>query len=366
MRKWVMLGAILMFVPWIVSLWWMWSAGQAAGAELVTEAGEELASGTGAELGAGAGGALASGIVDRISGGAGEEKAVWTGEMAAAKVGDGEVRRIILEREGIQTYVDVEDYLPGVMVCQVDTEYHLEALKCQAVIARTYIYRLMDGRTEIHEEELDLDYLGGDHGLTARGFAGKTLAEREQLASGLERCQEAAKETAGVVMKYDERYILPLFHGVSAGRTRTGAADYPYLQSVESRWDRERPDYQQRFSWKKTEFAERVSGMMDARPVKAEELPDQIQTVEKDDAGYMKQIKIGAGVYSGEDIQYAFSLPSACYSIEGDGDQIAVLVRGRGHGYGLSQAGADSMASEGWEYGDILQYYYKNISLVTE
>ena len=69
-------------------------------------------------------------------------------------------RRVILERYGVRTYLSVEDYLPGVMVCQTGPEMGMEALKCQAVIAHTYIYRQMGEREEIQEEELDLDYLG--------------------------------------------------------------------------------------------------------------------------------------------------------------------------------------------------------------
>ncbi len=67
-----------------------------------------------------------------------------------------------------------------------------------------------------------------------------------------------------------------------------------------------------------------------------------------------------------ETIQAALGLNSPSFSIEGEGDVIRVRVRGKGHGYGLSQAGADSMAKEGWGYEEILNHYYKNISLISE
>ncbi|MFR5731490.1 MAG: SpoIID/LytB domain-containing protein [Clostridium sp.] len=84
-----------------------------------------------------------------------------------------------LERYGVRTYLSVEDYLPGVMVCQIGPEMGMEALKCQAVIARTYIYRQMGDREEIQEEELDLDYLGDD---TAR--AGKYTDRASEGGTG--------------------------------------------------------------------------------------------------------------------------------------------------------------------------------------
>ncbi len=80
----------------------------------------------------------------------------------------------------------------------------------------------------------------------------------------------------------------------------------------------------------------------------------------------MVEMKIGALSYSGDAIQYALGLPSPCFGVETDGTVVRVRIRGRGHGYGMSQAGADAMAESGWGYEDILNYYYKNISLISE
>lgn len=335
MRKWIIAGAVMLLTPWIVSLCWM----QAAGAAVPVKAWTEETGGS-------------------------TENAEETVEAAAE--GGTQNRRIILERDGIRTYMDLEDYLPGVMICQIDPACHEEALKCQAVIARTYLYRLMDGRTEIYEEELDLDYLGDGNGLAFGFLSGLSLQEREQAAAGLKRCQEAAQATAGMVMKQEERYLLPLFHKVSAGRTRTGTEEYPYLQSVESRWDEEEEGYLQQFSWSEGEFARIISGMDGASLVSGADLPEQIQTVKKDEAGYMEEIKIGSQTFKGEDIQYALGLPSPCFSVEGRDGRIIITTRGIGHGYGLSQTGADAQAREGWGAEEILQYYYKNITLIVE
>ena len=311
-------------------------------------------------------------------------------------------RRIILERYGIRTYLSVEDYLPGVMVCQTGPEMGLEALKCQAVTARTYIYRQMGEREEIQEEELDLDYLGD---YTAQ--AGKTLTvhQKEELAKRLEQCRQAAEATAGTVMKYEDRYILPLFHERSAGRTRNGEADYPYLQSVESKWDvagndgrwtswesqqsREQESESgtgtgieagaatgtekgiaagvSETSFSLSEFAQRIKNLSDAPSLDPDRLSSEIQVVKRDDAGYVLQIKIGPRTYTGDDVQYALDLPSTCFTMDlKTPGRISVTAKGRGHGYGLSQNGAQAMAEEGWSYTDILKYYYKNIVIVTE
>lgn len=324
MRKMIGIGIGMLLFPWLVTLIWMGKT-QTAAAQTVEETSMEAA----------------------------EE------EEAAEPVGaTGSVnRRILISRDGIQTYMDLEEYIPGIIVCQIPADYPLEALKCQAVVARTYLYRLMEGRNEIREEELDLDYIGENQ---------KNIPwSREKTAQYLERCRQAVKETEGLVMVYEEREILPLFHAVSAGRTREGDPEYPYIQSVESRWDTTHPDYLQTTAWSLSEFADKINKIPGAEPVTKDQLPGQIQTVKKDDAGYVLEMKIGVKTYSGEEIQYALGLSSGCMSLDGDESSIQATVKGIGHGYGLSQAGASAMAEEGWGYEEILNYYYKNISLIS-
>ena len=399
MRRWMIAVAVMVISPWAVTMAWMraagmerasagiegtadgageelgqedavragagWDEGQAKSSENDVRQGEETGLGEGQrrESDAGAGQAKAHVKLAATDGGQAAEagvEAIGSKNAATGEEGDRIRRKILVERKGIRTYIDLEDYLPGVMVCQMDGDYTMETMKCQAVIARTYIYRLLNGRTEVYEEELDMDYLGEEQG--------GLLTDREKLFERLEKCKKAAQATRGQVMKYEERYILPLFHAISAGRTRAGDMDFPYLQSVESVSDTKREDYMATPEWSLSSFAAAISQIPGAIPVEAKQLPEQIQTVKKDDAGYVMEMKIGAGPYSGDEIQYALGLPSPCFNIEAekDRDVIRVRVRGKGHGYGLSQAGADSMAEAGWGYEDILNHYYKNISLIFE
>ena len=356
MRKIGIVAAVVFVASWMFSLFCMHAAGQAGGT--VKEENGSIVSGESVLDGYGQTGVERS-VFEQAAGwdsnGDSQDSgktAGWNGNSHSADQGDGEVysRRIILERYGVRTYLSVEDYLPGVMVCQTGPEMGMEALKCQAVIARTYIYRQMGEREEIQEEELDLDYLGDD---TAQ--AGKTLTvhQKEELAERLEQCRQAAEATVGAVMKYEDRYILPLFHERSAGRTRTGEADYPYLQSVESKWDVVGSESEKSFHL--SEFAQRIKHLSDVPSLDPDRIPSEIQIVKRDDAGYVLQIKIGPRTYTGDDVQYALDLPSSCFTIDTrTSGTITVTVKGRGHGYGLSQNGAQAMAEEGWSYSDIL------------
>ena len=166
MRKIGIVAVVVFVASWMFSLFCMHAAGQAGGT--VKEENGSVVSGESVLDGYGQ-----TGVERSVSGQAagwdsnGDRQdsgktAGWNGNSHSADQGDREVysRRIILERYGVRTYLSVEDYLPGVMVCQTGPEMGQEALKCQAVIARTYIYRQMGERVEIQEEELDLDYLG--------------------------------------------------------------------------------------------------------------------------------------------------------------------------------------------------------------
>lgn len=326
--KWLLLWLAALMIPWMTAMLWIREA--KSGAEFDVESNVKS-----------------------------NEESNVESPITASEVRVLSERRILMERDGVYTYMNLEDYLPGIILCQTGPEMELEALKCQAVIARTYICRLMEGRNEIDEKELDLNYPGEYD----RGILG-SRESREAAIVALEQCEMAVRETAGVVMQYEGRCILPLFHKISAGRTRTGEADFPYLQMVESGRDVDAEGYLTEVSWNVGEFVEKI-GAGDGG-ISAETLSSQIQVVKKDDSGYISQIKIGAKTYSGEEVQYALGLPSSCYSIYVSQGKVCARVQGVGHGYGLSQAGACAMAKDGWGYEEILQYYYKNIYFLSE
>lgn len=329
MRKWLLAGLLVLMFPWVLSLFWMGIGGKKMESDAVS--------------------LMESVHVEIVEA---SELEMETSVEKRMK------RRILMERDGVSTYMDLEAYLPGIVLCQTEPGTELEALKCQAVIARTYICRLLDGRLELDEKELDLTHPGN--------FDREILMNRETAVSELKRCEEAVAATRGMVMQYDGRCILPMFHKISAGRTRAGVSDFPYLQAVESRSDTQMDGYRIRMEWGSKEFAERISSISGGQSVLDGESAKQIQVVQKDDSGYVTQIKIGARTYTGDEVQYALGLPSSAFSLYVEKGNIVARVTGSGHGYGLSQAGAGNMAREGWNFEEILHYYYKNISLVSE
>lgn len=274
-------------------------------------------------------------------------------------------RRILLDRTDGSYYMDMEEYLPGVIARQMPVEYETEALKAQAIIARTYICRQMEAAgegNEIAESALDMDYVESEQL--------KSLWGSSRFPDYYKKLEGAVRATAGIVMAYENRCIDPMFCRATAGMTRKGDFTHPYLENVDCPGDVEAEGYMQMMTFSKEDFAADINripeGGTGPRQVDISQIPDTIQIVSRDEAGYVDQIQIGNSSFTGEEVQYALGLQSACFTVESFEGGIRAVAKGIGHGYGLSQTAANEKAEEGWKAEDILGYFYKNITFISE
>ena len=266
-------------------------------------------------------------------------------------------RKIYLDREE-GGYVDLEDYLPGVIARQIPADYEPEVLKAQAILARTYIRKQMGDGKEIAESALDLDFLEEEQL--------KALWGTDRFVEYYKKMESAAEDTAGMVIAWNGELIDPLFCRASAGKTRSGGSYHPYLASADSARDVEADGYLQVVTWSKEEFARLLSALPEGEAITADMVPGCVQVVSRDGAGYVEEIQIGSVLHSGDRVQYALGLQSPDFSIEEYQGGVRAVSSGIGHGYGLSQYGGNVKAKEGWTAQDILEYYYKNIVLISE
>ena len=285
--------------------------------------------------------------------GFGEGGALWMRQ----EEGEDSGKRIYINN-GQKGYVDVETYLVGIVARQIPAEYEPEAIKAQAIIARTYIYGKMEGKTEAAEADLGLNYLGETQMESMWG--------REKFVEYYDKISEAVKETRGLVMALGQEdgqmeRMEPLFHRASAGTTREGDEAHPYLKSVDSHWDVEAEGYLTVTEWEPSE----VVRLLSEADLTEEQVMATFQLVGREKGGYVKEIQIGAHIYSGEEIRQALSLPSSSFTMEEREGKIRIICKGIGHGYGLSQYGADAMAREGKGAEEILKYYYQNIVIIS-
>lgn len=283
---------------------------------------------------------------------------VWSGsirgEVKEKAVISG--KRILLDGKQ-SVYVDAEEYLIGMVGRQMPPDYGPEALKAQAVVSRTYIYKKMGDSDEIKESELGITYME-ESGL-------EKLWGSEKFVEYYKNIEDAVKATAGTVMKYEDEEIDALYHRASAGMTRAGDEHHPYLESVESRKDVEAENYLSVMNWSVESVTAKIKELGEDEALAATQVPESIQMIEKDAAGYVDQIQIGNHIYTGEEIAKALGLSSSCFTLENYEGQIRAVCKGIGHGFGLSQYGARCMGEEGYTWEDILNYYYKNINLIS-
>ena len=280
----------------------------------------------------------------------------WTGQLEGVRKRGEKVT--IVERENKNIPIAVEEYLVHVLAAQIPAVFEPETLKAQAILARTYIYGLMEHRAEIYEEELDMDALSYEQM--------KALWGETDFASMFSRLQNAVRETEGLYILYDGSIIEPLFCYASAGKTRSFEESFPYLKQVESPGDLYAENYRSLPVFETKEFVQKINEIPGAVAVSEMELDSGggIQIVERDGSGYVKQVQIGQKTYTGEEVQYALGLTSACYSFERLDGKIRVICKGIGHGYGFAQFGANEMAKAGRTYEELLKYYFQNVEIV--
>ena len=254
------------------------------------------------------------------------------------------------------TEVPAEEFLTGVVAAEIPAEYGIETLKAQAVLARTYIYRLVDpGLERIREEELDIDCL------SMREMEKKWGKEHFKEYYG--KIRTAVQETEGLVAEYDGELIEPFYCEASAGKTRKLAA-YPYIRSVESPGDLGAGEFLCVRTFTEAEFADKIGRIGGPRPG-SDGIAGKIQIIERDDAGYVKRVQIGDMDYSGDEVRDSLGLLSSCFCFSSADGKIRVSSKGIGSGYGFSQTGADAMEREqGSEFRELLKYYFQGIEIV--
>ncbi len=255
--------------------------------------------------------------------------------------------------------MDIEEYIVGVVAAEMPAAFPEEALKAQAVASRTYAVRAIDNA----EEELNPDDIGQAY---------ITVDEmKENWGENFDSCYAkicaAVDGTAGEVIEYEGEPILAVFHSTSAGTTETAGNiwnyDLPYLESTESEGDTLAPGYE---SVKVISVTDIISLIKDKYPeFEADEtaLFDSIQINERSAAGYITAITVGNMDFTGKEIREALGLRSSNFTVVESEEGIAFTTKGYGHGAGMSQYGAKYMAEQGSDYREILEHYYKDITI---
>lgn len=250
---------------------------------------------------------------------------------------------------------DVEKYLVGVMAKEISPDYHKEALKAQAVIARTALSAAGEDENNPLPESMSREEM-------------MKLWGRENFEKNYSILEEAAKDTKGEILVYQEKPAHGAFHAVSAGKTRSAkdalqTEEEPYLASVDSKMDIPSLDYLKVVFMEKEEFLEKLREICPELKAGKENILESVEIQSRDSADYAVKVKVGEKEITGEEFRNSLGLNSACFYIKEVENKVRIVTKGLGHGLGLSQYGANELAKEGKNYKEILQYYYKEIQI---
>ena len=236
-----------------------------------------------------------------------------------------------------------------------------EAMKAQAVLIRTNIYRELSGG---EDKTLDSGYLTREEMEEKWGAA--------EAQKQYERCIRAVEETDNIVLWYQDAYPWLPFHQSSSGMTRSAeevlnSQEYPYLAVKECPLDKEADDESGMFSFSYDEIQECCREFLVAAAGEEEARKgysfEDFEIRSRDSAGYVQELRIGTTVCTGDQFRDALSLPSSDFSLSAGDNKLIVTTTGRGHGMGMSLWTANEMAKEGKSYEEILSFFFEGATL---
>ncbi len=288
-----------------------------------------------------------------------------------AEQGENEVENesmISVSVNGTTCKMSLEDYVAGAVAAEMPASFPEEALKAQAVAARTFVmYKKNLGTDDLHPDAVVCD----DYTHCAAFVELDSEAEDlwgSNAAEWTEKIRQAVADTAGQIVTYDGAPIAAVFHAASAEETESAVnvwgADVPYLVGVDSSGDDACPDYD----------ASVTLGAEEFRQIMLTQFPDINLTglpktwftdIETSEAGGVISCKIGGEEMDGTEVRALFELNSTHFTVSTTDTSITFHTEGYGHGVGMSQYGAKRMAEDGSSYEDILLHYYTGTELTT-
>ena len=269
---------------------------------------------------------------------------------------DAAVTLTVLNRSGNLQQMTLEDYLLGVVLAEMPASFEPEALKAQAVAARTYTCKRMEGGKH------DAAAVCMDPGCCQGFRAPADYLDEGGKQTAVDKVRSAVKSTDGQVLHYDGSLIDATYFSCSGGSTEDAVAvwgqDVPYLRAVDSPGEEDAPRFTDSVSFTPAQFAGKLGLSDQGDPA------SWFGAVRYTEGGGVDTMVIRGKTFSGPRLRSALGLRSTAFSVSVDGKTITVTTRGFGHRVGMSQYGAQAMARTGSSCAEILAHYYTGAELV--
>lgn len=275
-------------------------------------------------------------------------------EAVKPPTSDENACEIFIEVEGQKEKIPLETYITGVVAAEMPVSFKKEALKAQAIAARTYALKTTNyGKTAIAPTVARQVFYNEEQ--RKANWASNFLGNEKKIV-------EAINETKGQVLLYNNELITAMFHSTSNGKTESAYGysgnNVPYLQSVASISDQASPKFDAEQEWTLAQWNK-------LWPVKWQ--PSDFNRIQLfyNDSGRVERLQLGNNVWTGREVRTILGIPSTDFTIIFDTNtrKVHVKTQGYGHGVGMSQYGAEAMANEGKTAAEILHYYYQDIEI---
>lgn len=273
---------------------------------------------------------------------------------------------VYITQENRLAIMELDEYVRGVVAAEMPAQNHLEALKAQAVAARTRaLKQITEGGCADHPgADICTDsshcqgWLSQDecHALWNDSFD----AYWGRVTAAVSACRRQA-------LTYEGELITVLYHAMSGGRTEDAQTVFsmavPYLVSVESAGEEDTRGFWQEAAFSFEEIAKRLNAAFPQAHLSAQEVRRTLSIGGYTDSGRVSTMRVGSLEMSGPAFRQALGLRSTWFSISSDDEGVTFAQRGYGHGVGMSQVGANVMAANGADYTEILAHYYPGTAL---
>lgn len=263
--------------------------------------------------------------------------------------------------------IQLDEYLYGVVSSEMPANYEAEALKAQAVVARTYtIYQIINNNGKHENAEICDDSNCCQAWISKQDRLEKW--EAEEVEENWNKIVDAVDSTKGEIITYNGVPINAFFHANSGGITESslniwGEVDYPYLKSVETSGEEGYTQYKSEVILTKEELLNKLKTKYEDCSIDFSN-QDCIQILEYTTSGRVKTIKFGNTEIAGTEARTLLELKSTNFTFKIDGENIIFSVIGYGHGVGMSQTGADALAKEGLKYDEIIKHFYTDVEII--
>ena len=295
------------------------------------------------------------------------------------KASDGPPISVYIESTGQTVKMTLEEYVKGAVAAEVPALFHVEALKVQAVLARTLAVRrmrLLGGPGLEGVPGADIS----DSPAKGQGWASEQQLRARWGAVNYyrywARVTQAVEATNGQVVLYGGQPIDPVYHSTCGGRTENSEDVWsnavPYLRSVECTTDTHAKNYTQSVEFSLSDLERKFgvkAGVLKAMAAGAGAsgaggtVKGPVEITKRTATGRAREVRVGDKTVNANDFRSVLNLRSTQMALTLRDGKLAITTTGYGHGVGLCQYGADGLAKQGKTYEEILKYYYKGVTI---